>query len=123
MPGNYILEVGAGAGYWASLIKNKKVVCTDNFSWTRPSKFWRDVEELNAFDAADKYSDADILMMIWPPLGATWPKEIVKRFKTIVYVGEGGGGCTADIELEDPQLIVEIPQWFGLHDKLFIYHD
>lgn len=59
-----------------------------------------------------------------------WPSETLMNYRgdTLVYIGEGGGGCTGDDlfheilgeewHVED---FYEIPQWYGIHDDLYVY--
>lgn len=72
-------------------------------------------------------------MMVWPSYDVKWPVEALLTYlselgETLIYVGEGAGGCTADNEFHeiveqkfDEILDVEIPQWSGIHDRLMIY--
>jgi hypothetical protein len=68
--------------------------------------------------------------MAWPGFDTAWPKATLAAYKgdTFLYVGEGAGGCTADHEFHellekefDPTNAINIPQFFGLHDRLEIW--
>jgi hypothetical protein len=72
------------------------------------------------------------LFLCWPPISRLAEKCLrayhAAGGSTVAYVGEGGGGCTADDRffglLESHWETVEeiaIPQWWGLHDWLWIY--
>jgi hypothetical protein len=61
---------------------------------------------------------------------ATWPSETLNHYKgtTVIYVGEGDGGCTADKDfhriLEETfelEMDMGIPQFHGVHDYLSIW--
>lgn len=46
---------------------------------------------------------------------------------TVIYIGEGHGGCTANDAFFDAlahwtvEREVELPQWWGVHDALTVY--
>ncbi len=70
------------------------------------------------------------LMLCWPPYDNSMAIEALRRYrgKTVIYVGEGNGGCTADDafdeELSTKWTLVDelmIPQWRGLHDSVHVY--
>jgi hypothetical protein len=50
------------------------------------------------------------------------------RGNTVIYIGEDAGGCTGNDEFHgildrEFKLIntQEIPQWYGIHDVMFVY--
>jgi len=70
------------------------------------------------------------LFLCWPPYEEPLAYTSLKKFKGkyVIYVGEGYGGCTGcnrfhnllekEFDLEET---VDIPQWFGIHDSMYIY--
>jgi hypothetical protein len=69
--------------------------------------------------------------MVWPSYDETWPTETLGAYEgdTVIYVGEGRGGCTADDRfhqmLHDKWQLEEtvaIPQYLGLNDRLEVWH-
>jgi len=129
-----IVEVGAGTGYWAWCIGQLGgvVVATDA---DPPESTYRHVA---AYDArrrvhamvAEELDAA--LLLVWPPYDDPMAADALEAYpgETVIYVGEGRAGCTADdrfhrLLYQDWQLIetVDIPTYLGLHDRLEVWHD
>lgn len=132
-----IVEVGAGCGYWSYELRQAgiEVVATEPEPGTkwgsipRAWKPWLEMEKLSGREAVLKYPNHSLLMC-WPSLNDDWPFVTLGVFQgsTVLYVGEGDGGCTADDkfhELLDSKFneiqTVAIPQFWGLHDYLSIW--
>lgn len=122
-----ILDIPAGTGYWASLVEKEggKVVCIDR---SPPVKQWTKVEEGDE-SCVQNYPD-HTLFLCWPPYATPMAANCLKNYtgSRIIYVGEGHGGCTADDEFHDlleEQFqeieVVNIPQYSGIHDRLYVY--
>ena len=124
-----IVEVGAGLGYWAWLLRQAgaEVRATDARpsaqyydmrgrlcatpgrrpgrpnEWldTRPS--WTLVEEEAAAAAAAAAPETAALLLVWPPYGDQMAAEALRAFRGAVvwYVGEGRGGACADAAFFD----------------------
>jgi hypothetical protein len=100
------VEVGAGNGLWAALVKHRlekigsggTIIATDDFSWPNEYNGYIQVEKLKAVDAINEYSDASVLILIWPPYGKSMAFDALSEFKGdyVVYIGEGQDGCTGD---------------------------
>lgn len=141
-----VVEVGAGTGYWARLLRDRgcDVLAYDllgsAFNRWFPSGQYGGVER-GGTRMAEVHADRTLLM-VWPPMSEMAANAL--RYyergggRRLVYVGEGYGGCTADDDffelvhggcwnvcLHKPtwRLVrtVEIPQWDGIHDALFVY--
>lgn len=129
-----IVEVGAGTGYWAWCVDQLGgvVAATDA---EPPESTYRRVA---AYDArrrvnamvADELDAA--LLLVWPPYDDPMAKDAIEAYpgETVIYVGEGRGGCTADDRFhrllhEDWELAetVDIPTYLGLHDRLEVWRD
>jgi len=130
-----IVEVFAGTGSWASLIKKAggDIIATDSLPgrnhWCKVEEPYTDISQLDAVKAAKMYPER-MLFMSWPPMNeAAYRCLRAYRGTRLAYIGEDAGGCTATddffAELEDPRWLLEetirIPQWFGLHDTLDFY--
>jgi hypothetical protein len=136
------LEVGAGNGYWAYEMQRMGIPIfpTDPHpakrftmelqligdSWTKIHK----VGALTAVKTANKVLGEYSLLMVWPTLGDSWSAKALAAFKgsTLIYVGEGNGGCTACSEffkILDKKWVlhrvVAIPHWYGIKDYLYIF--
>lgn len=87
------------------------------------------MELMEAFSKAhEEEAEREKSKQTTPPM--EWPAQTLSLYRgnVVAYVGEGDGGCTADDafheildqlweEIEDH----EIPQWWGIHDRLRIY--
>lgn len=140
-----VVEVGAGTGYWCWLLKQKgvKVYPIDRQPlhnhyvrgcWLPISKGTH--RKLLRFDA-------ETLLLCWPAYASSQASDALKFFKgnTLVYVGEGYGGCTGDDEFHDElngggwiegkghlarakweQVSkLDIPRFPGMNDRLYVY--
>jgi hypothetical protein len=138
-----ILEVGAGSGYWTYELTKAGIdaIATDPGTgcyghgnrycgWAEP---WCSITRITGADAVKQYPDRTLLM-VWPDLGhdgePDWPFETIAAYtgQTILYVGEGNGGCTGTDAfhhcLEECFEEVDqfaIPQFWGIHDRLQIW--
>lgn len=122
-----IIEIAAGSGYWASLVKQvgADIDAYDKSPW---EKTWTDVLE-GTESVANAYPNRT-LFLCWPPYGAPVASNALKEYEgfTVIYVGEGPEGCTGDEEFHDLlnrnwmlEETVNIPQWRGIHDTLYVY--
>lgn len=103
-----ITELGCGTGYWASLLSELGVdvlafdQCGPDWRrWFPCGAMWGGV----AVGGVEKAFDAGVagrtLFLCWPSYGEPFALDALSAFeagggKTVVYVGEGLGGCTAD---------------------------
>lgn len=131
-----LVEIGAGTGYWAALLARRgvDVVAYDAAPppaanhWHPGAACWVAVEQ-GGPEKVDLHPDR-ALFLCWPPYADPMAADALRRYagRTVIYVGEGGGGCTGDEAFHD-QLerdfeeveLVAIPQWEGVHDYLSIH--
>lgn len=128
-----IIEIGAGGGYWAMLLRERDatIVPFDNHATHQhpDCKQWVDVahggpEILEGYPGQEKHA----LMLCWPPM-SSMAADALKRYQgeTLIYIGEGSGGCNADdeffsmLEAWEASRAVLIPRWEFIHDTLTIY--
>jgi hypothetical protein len=125
-----ILEVGAGSGFWSSLLSRIgcDVIATDTKEWKFDGKHF-DVFEMDSVSAVKQFPDRTILTC-WPSYSERWAYDFLKIVdkQTVIYIGESDGGCTACNRfhrlLNDSFELIEgyhIPQWYGMHDYLMVY--
>lgn len=131
-----ILEIGAGLGYWAYEFQKLGVdyVATEpsplSFgTYFKKSTLWIEMERLEACAAILKYPER-ALLICWPSYQGDWATAALRAYTgpTVIYVGEGYKGCTGDNEFHELLYKsweeieeIEIPQWFGLHDRIWVY--
>lgn len=131
-----IVEVGAGTGYWASLIAAAGAdIRAFDSSPPRFSKnhfyhdtTWFHVERGHATVAA-RFPHRT-LFLCWPPYDTGMAAATLRAYrgKHVIYIGESWGGCTGNDEFHDmlerdfwKVEHVDIPQWFGIRDFLGVY--
>jgi hypothetical protein len=126
-----IVEIGAGSGYWARLLQDigVEVIPIDNTEVPNNyvAKKYTTIISGSVEDLVHYQNHA--LMLCWPPYDAPMAAEALMYYpgNVVIYIGEGNGGCTGDDKfhqvLDKWNLIqaVQIPQWNGIHDELFIY--
>jgi hypothetical protein len=131
-----VIEIGAGKGYWASLISKKGAVIRAYDEkpyvnhWCSPGKKYHPV----LIGGVDVFKERRYknwsLFICWPPYGDELAYEALKAFKgdIFIYIGESSGGCTGDDrffdELEGHWRKIEecaLPRWEGINDYLTIY--
>ena len=122
-----IIEIGAGNGYWAYCLAQKGINVIA-YDLKVPENPWHSVQKGDALEAS-KHSDRT-LFRCWPPYDEPMAADALRSYKgkTVIYVGEGYGGCTADDEFHKllkaewkKIKVVKIPQWNGIYDCLTIY--
>lgn len=127
-----IVEVGAGGGYWAGMLRARgvDVLAYDRRPASLPwaDRAWSTVERDGEGVAGEH--PGRTLFLCWPPLGEPMAANALRAYRGrhVVYVGEGPGGCTADDSFHDLlcqhfELVeeVDIPQWPGIHDCLEVW--
>lgn len=137
-----IVELGAGTGYWASLIRDNggKIIAFDGAPpgllreenhFHPNTKQWFPIRE-GGPEVAAQYPD-HTLLLCWPPYADPFAADALDYFmkaggQRLVYIGEGDYGCTADDRFHatlrafwEQDGYVDIPKWYGLHDSMMIY--
>jgi len=131
-----IVEVGAGKGYWAKLLRERggDVIAYDKdprqSQWVDRGEPWSEVLIGDEAAAAAHFERA--LFLCWPPYDTPFAARALDAYlgsggRRVAYLGEGTGGCTGDDAFHErlgtlgkPRL-VKVPQWPGIHDRLEIY--
>lgn len=128
-----LVEVGAGGGYWAFLLRGRGVdiaafdIANGGY---RCTKRWTAVADGDHRVLRSRASRTRALFLCWPPYATPMAWQCLRAYRGnwVAYVGEGAGGCTGDDcfheELEKRWDLVQqcaIPQWWGIHDQLWIY--
>lgn len=157
-----IVEIGAGGGYWAKLLRDRGVdiVAYDpdpegGHYGPDGAKGWHDGTRWSEVLLGDHTSVIEhpdrALLLVWPSYDNPWTDKVLDLYEgdTVIYVGEGAGGCTGtsrmhtllgeppycwhgDVDDEEctcsaePARFTEvrsvaIPQWAGIHDSLRVF--
>jgi hypothetical protein len=120
-----IVEIGAGSGFWAYLLS--KAGC-DIIATDKNLDKIHNVHQIEASEAINKYPTKNIFCC-WPDYNDEWSSNFLNLVKNqiVIYIGEFRG-CTANDKFHDLldeafELVEEfpIPQWYGIHDRLFVY--
>jgi hypothetical protein len=133
-----IIEIGAGTGYWAHLLRSLykvNVLAYDKYPvsqkpnrYHKGAKAWTGVLPGRPVKAG-KHPDR-ALMLCWPPYDTPMGYEALKAYKgsTVVYIGESAWGCTGDAAFHrlldeewTEQKHVRLPNYGGIHDTLTVY--
>lgn len=143
------VEMGAGTGYWASLLTQLGVdilaydeappdrvgnifhspLLANGYSTgeTRPT-YTR--VEVGAPDTLRVLSPDRALFLCWPPYHDPMAFEALTAFggQRVVYIGEEEGGCTSGdaffaVLARDwwEVAVCRIAQWDGIHDRIYVY--
>ena len=134
-----LIEIGAGTGYWASLIASEEyggdIVAFDKVVPGPDNPYHR--ESHNYYPILLGGSEQVLahpertLFLCWPPYETSFAYDCLSAYEGeyFIYVGEPRGGCTADDRFFEKLAAewevkeqVDIPQWYGMHDYLTVYH-
>ena len=124
-----LVEMGAGTGYWASLLAERGVdiVCHDKFPPSGSARFFP-VTPADPAVLADHGDRA--LFLCWPPHGLPFAADCLQAYpgETVVYIGErAGGACATDAFFTRLEAEFELasettlPSWWGYHDQLYVW--
>lgn len=121
-----IVEVGAGSGYWAWLMRQAGIKVAA-FDADPPSFTWSSVDKGD--ERVVNHYPRSTLFLCWPPWGSTMAANALDAYlgKCLIYVGEWPGGnadprffasLSARFALVD---LVSLPQWYGRDDRLTVF--
>jgi hypothetical protein len=131
-----IVEMGAGGGYWAMLLRGMgvDVAAYDSLAGdhnVQSSYTWTEVER-GTPRSLQAHGDRT-LFLCWPPYDTRMADLALRRFEQaggerLIYIGEHAGGCTGDDRFHD-QLAkrwqetdtLALPQWPMVHDYLSVW--
>jgi hypothetical protein len=130
-----IVEIGAGTGYWASLIKSNKgkIICFDKHN-DGGNSYGHTFHHYNVYNGNEsilhRMHHSMNLFLCWPPYDDDMAFNCIKTFKGkyLIYIGENSYGCTGNKAFFNELRSnwkridsIDIPKWPGLYDCLTIY--
>lgn len=134
-----VVEIGAGTGYWASLIAQAggDILAFDLHPPETSPNAYRHRREYypvqpGGSEKAQEHADR-VLFLCWPPWDDPMGFCTLTAYRKaggqrVVYVGEDMHGCTGDDDfhrlLRKGYEEVEycgIPNWYGIHDALSVW--
>jgi hypothetical protein len=140
---NKILEVGAGTGFLSACLQNAGVdiIPTEAHLTNNHYGFKKTYTEIIEEDSVNYLKNNknrfDTVLMSWPNYDSTFAYKVVKNMvagQTLIYIGEGYGGCTADDKffdyMEEHAEILHNEtnkfnqgsfSWVGIHDRVQIF--
>lgn len=136
--GDTVLSVGSGYGLWSKLFKEVGINAIATTLLPKDSDghmpkrehFFTEVDDLNHLEALNKYPNANVMFMSWPPYEDAMAFEALQNFKgnKLIYIGERQGGCTGCDNFHyllysnwEEVDYVDIPQWIGIHDNVTLW--
>lgn len=128
-----IVEIGAGSGYWAHLLRERGVdiIAYDKVLKNNPYGFNMTWTEIKYGTPGHLILHPDrSLLLCWPDYNDSFALRAIRKYPgdTIVYIGENYGGCNGNDKFFDEleinwELIQEhlVNQWPGIHDSMKIF--
>jgi len=124
-----IIEIGAGRGYWASILANcgVNVVAYDTGKDDYIGSYYPVGNDGTEMVSEHKNR---ALFLCWPPYDTSMAYDCVSKYQgnTLIYIGENRGGCNANDDFFNfvsknfkLDCRIDMAQWKGLHDDLYIY--
>ena len=92
------LEVGAGRGYWAMLLRDMggDIIATDlDKDWFEDADRYTNIVELGAVQATVEYPNRTLIIM-YPPNNSTWPIDAISMYQGKYIILVVGDGCATD---------------------------
>lgn len=138
-----ILEVGAGSGFLSSCLQGAgiNIVPTEahltNNRYGFKEIYTEVLEEDSVKYLKNNKDKFDTVLMSWPNYSSKFAYNVIKNMvsgQTLIYIGEGYGGCTADdkffdyiekyaeiLEDETNKFNESSFSWTGIHDRVHIF--
>lgn len=126
-----LIEIGAGLGYWASLLqlKGADILPFDDLSWDHDgNKPWCEIKKGDYTEINNH--PKRMLFLCWAPYGEDMAYNCVKTYtgKHVLWVGEGQNGCNGTEEFHEymtknfKQIKVDMPpRWYNMWDSFVIF--
>lgn len=139
---NNVIEVFAGTGYIANHLREASGLGRKYRAYDPCRSHWKEDQRPNyGFTRKGCFNvnlkKADCVVMCWPNYAQDLAYRIARKMvsgQTLIYQGEGWGGCTGDddfheyldtnfhrLEARDEMINDKHVQWDGIHDYWHIY--
>ena len=128
-----IVEIGCGRGWMSYWLKKygTELESVDNMKWPTFDDYFDFVIDDDAIEYV-KNNNNDLIIMSWPDYQSSFAYDVwenMTEHQTLIYIGEGYGGCTADDKFHTAVQKYEIEttlnenfrSFFAIHDKVFVY--
>lgn len=129
-----LIEIGAGKGYWASLIDGD-ILCYDchannpevNYCVDGGANYHKVYR--GGTDRIAEHPERT-LFLCWPPYDTEMGGDCLQAYKgdVFIYIGEGCGGCTGGTcfwdQIEEgweEEKCLDLPQWYGINDSMTVF--
>jgi hypothetical protein len=121
-----VLEVGAGLGFWAKLLRLIDIDVLSTDIEEQPISYIP-IEKIDGVEAVKKYKDRNVLMMIWPEY-KEWPNEVLQNFtgNKFIYIGNFSE-CASEKFYERCEnewnivTTVETARWVDFNGDVYLY--
>ena len=121
--GRYIVEIGSGSGYWASLLAAAGASVTAVDIQQPPSEWFPDTICCDGLQYLRDHNGmpGSTLFLCWPALSIDAALDAF-RGDTVIWIGEIDG-CTDEVDSEEWKEIEQfrIPTWPLINDLMIIY--
>jgi hypothetical protein len=134
-----VLEVGAGTGYWAAMLRDRGVDVhptdaeppgTGGNSYHREGRTWLDVQRAGAVAAVQARPRRSLLICWPPPDDDTAGYAALRAYSrdTVLYIGGGADGPTGTARLHRELNLnwtvtdeLALPSWPGIPDRFTVW--
>lgn len=121
-----LIEIGAGNGYWASLIEQTGGTVYP-YDKEPPDETYTTVQKGTTDVLTEQ--NANTLFLCWPPFGSPMASKCLEKFggDYVAYIGEWRGKTATNEfhtqlrEMGEFETMVQLPQWENISDKLFVF--
>lgn len=131
-----VLEIGTRNGLHAYLLRLEgvKIIATDyhkrNQNIDTDINPYLNIIDIAPINAIDRYTDCNVLLVIWPPYKDPTAFNILERFEgdKFIYIGEDDKGSCADERFHKLlrkswvlKEIIDIDRFYGTYDSVYLY--
>ena len=128
LEGCSVLEVCAGLGLWARLLRDGGVNVTATDAGAPQGPSYVRIEQRDALSAVAGLGPCDALLLCWPPDGQPVAAEVLRRFGGGRFIFIGDGRFTGDAAFHDMlgsdwrlERMLPLPSWPGIDDCVRLY--